>query len=446
VKIAIVDQPFGRINLPWTGAGGSIDIWIYEVARRLAQSCNVIVYTKRDLMRAQKKVEYDQGVCYRRISTLFDDWYTDLQSVFQKLQRFPRINTLSRKIQSILLLHNPKRPLFASKLYYLTYALQVAKDLKKEKCDVVQIINFSQFAPIFRTLNPEIKIVLNMRCEWLTQLDPAMIKSRLREVDLICGVSEYITDKIRIRFPQFADRCQTILNGVDVNYFVNKEDNGIPKKKYIKQLLFVGRISPEKGVHVLLDAFQKVIKRYPQAHLEIIGDKKDVLDLEWFVTLGDDEKVSQIASFYNNNPEGNYFSFLQRQLLSLHIANNVTFTGFIPNLQLINHYQNADVLVNPSFSEAFGRSLIEAMACHVPVVATRVGGMTEIVDDGKTGILAEPGDASALAEAILRLLTNVSLQESMGKAGRRRAIEFYSWERIVERLLFEYEKICDGDG
>ncbi|MEM2915561.1 MAG: glycosyltransferase family 4 protein, partial [Candidatus Bathyarchaeia archaeon] len=214
----------------------------------------------------------------------------------------------------------------------------------------------------------------------------------------------------------------------------------------IKRLLFVGRVSPEKGVHVLLEAFQKVISRYPKAQLEIVGPTNVPLNFEWFWSLGLDDKVLRFASSFCHNPKGNYFSFLQKQLISLNIADNVTFTGFVPNSEMIKHYRDVDVVVNPSFSESFGRSLIEAMACEVPVVAARVGGMTEIVENGKTGILVEPGDADALAEAIIRLLSNEDLRKSMGKAARKRVVELYSWERVAEKLLRHYKNICDGNG
>jgi glycosyltransferase involved in cell wall biosynthesis len=433
MKIAFVSQPFDNIFLPWTGTGGSIGIWIYEVSRRLAMSCEVTVYTRKD--RHQKKVEFNQGVRYQRISTAIDDWYPYLQTHGTRHIGF--------NIRRAIFFRNIKRPLFASNLYYLTYALQVARDLKKKKYDVVHIINFSQFVPIIRAFNPRIKIVLNMRCEWLTQLDYSMIERRLRDVDLIVGVSHYITEKICNRFPQFSKRCKTVYNGVDVTTFVNEKCHGASMENDIKQLLFVGRVSPEKGLHVLIDAFHEVVSCYPHTQLEIVGPTRVPLNHEWFWSLGLSDKVLQFASSFSHNPECDYYSFLQRQLLSLNIANNVTFTGFLPNQQIIEHYQHADVLINPSFSESFGRSLVEAMSCQVPVIAARTGGMEEIVEDGKTGILVEPDDAQALAQAILYLFAKEDPRKSMGKAARKRVVELFSWERVAENLLCEYKNICD---
>jgi glycosyltransferase involved in cell wall biosynthesis len=433
-KIALVNQPFGKIILPWTGEGSSIDIWIYEVARRLARCCDVLVYASMD--RHQKKVEYDQGVKYRRISTAFDKWYEYMSYAADKMER----NLGLRNLRHALFYRNVKRPLFASSLYYLIYALQIAEDLRRERCDIVYIPNFSQYVPIIRAFNPETRIVLHMQCEWLTQLDPAIIEPRLRQADLILGCSEYITEKIRHAFPQFANRCQTAYNGVDTYYFSSANNGSHAKKDGAQRLLFAGRVSPEKGVHVLLNAFKKVVELYPEAQLEIVGSQWQ-LPYEFYVALSDDSKTSDLASFYKGSSSLSYFNHLQRQCLSLDIAKNVTFTGFSPHRQVVNNYRGADVLVCCSYNEAFCMPISEAMASELPVVATRVGGIPEIVIDRKTGLLVELGDDSELADAILRLISDDDLRKSLGKAARKRVVEHFSWEKTVDNLLLLYSSI-----
>jgi glycosyltransferase involved in cell wall biosynthesis len=126
----------------------------------------------------------------------------------------------------------------------------------------------------------------------------------------------------------------------------------------------------------------------------------------------------------------------------LGIADRVTFRGHIAYGDLPRYYPGADVLVIPSFSETFGMTLVEAMACEVPVVATRVGGIPEVVANGETGILVEPGDPSVLADAILRVLSDDSLKQSMGKEGRRRVLAHFSWEQVSKVLLSHYAEIC----
>jgi len=324
----------------------------------------------------------------------------------------------------------------------LTYAFQIARDLRKEKCDIVHIVNFSQFVPIIRAFNPKIKIALRMSCEWLTQLDHNMIKNRLKEVDLIIGCSEYITNKIRYNFPEFSTRAHTVYSGVDINNIYMKKYNGETNKNKVKKILFVGRVSPEKGLHVLLEAFNIIVKRYPLTHLEIIGTIKQ-LSFEFIIPLSNNDKVSKLSLFYEENSKTGYFNYLQKILHKLNISNKVKFTGFIPHQKVFNHYLNADILVNPSFSESFGMTLIEAMSCQIPVVATRVGGMTEIIKEDETGILVELGDAIGLANAIILLLSNENLRKLMGKAAYKRVIEFFSWDESAKDLLRLYRNVCE---
>jgi glycosyltransferase involved in cell wall biosynthesis len=185
----------------------------------------------------------------------------------------------------------------------------------------------------------------------------------------------------------------------------------------------------------LLDAFQRVIKQCPQTRLQITG-LLFPLPIERNVALSDDPKVSQLVQLYKDG----YITHLQRMISGM--GNRVSLTGPLPRAQLIDSYQNADLFVLPSlWPESFGIPLVEAMAAGVPVVGTRAGGVPEIVVDGKTGMLVERGDASALGEAIIYLLQNDNVRKSMGEAGRERAVRLFSWEHSVKDLLRHYDAI-----
>jgi glycosyltransferase involved in cell wall biosynthesis len=409
MRIAFVPQPLDMIFPPMQN---SIGVWTYEIARRLVRSCEVIVYSGS----LQKQGQIDNGVHYRRISPVFD---RQLHRFYHRFSKFYAV----------------RRPLFTSHLYYLGYALQVANDLRKNQCDIVHLHNFSQFVPIIRAFNPEIKIVLHMHCEWLTQLDRTLIEPRLRKVNLVIGCSDYITEKIRTAWPQFASRCHTVFNGVDIYHFCsNQYPIKAEKENGVKRLLFVGRVSPEKGLHVLIDAFRQVIMRHPGARLEIIGPEAKP-PLEFIVALSDDPRLSDLASFYRKS----YLAQLQERLPAS-FKKYVTFSGPVPYSHLVNHYCAADAFVFPSVChEAFGMPVIEAMACQAPVIATRSGGITEIVEDGKTGLLVEREDVAALAEAISLLLANDDLRRSLGKMARQSVLERFSWDQIVVDLCCGYE-------
>ena len=418
MKVSYISQPWNDAEPPVES--GSIAIWIYQVTRRLKKSCNVNIYAKR--ARSKKKETYDDGIRYRYISTYFDHWFIRIG----KILRYRVFRYFSNQSHT-------KHPYFSTWRYYFGYIIQVAWDLRRTKTDIVHIQNLSQFVPIIRALNPRIKIVLHMHCEWLTQLDRKMIASRLRKTDLIIGCGKYTMQKIRIRFPEFASRCYTVYNGVDVNHFSEKRRINFLERDSIANILFVGRISPEKGLHILLDAFQKITQHYPQVRLTIAGPQVS-MPSDFVFKISDDSSISGLSFFSNKN----YFAYLQ-SLIPEELKERVTFLGSIPHSHLTRHYRNADVYVQPSFWEAFPFPVIEAMASGVPVVATRAGGIAEAVVDGKTGLLVESGDTIALAGAILRLLQNRDRREEMGKAARKRALKLFAWERIAESLLYLYK-------
>jgi glycosyltransferase involved in cell wall biosynthesis len=308
--------------------------------------------------------------------------------------------------------------------------------------------------PVIRAFNPDIQIVLHMHCEWLTQLHAPTIEKRLEQVDLILGCSPYITKTIQQKFPQFSDRSQTVVNGVDVDAFANtaisaptdgldlqadKSDRTMSQSQKQQRLLFVGRVSPEKGVHVLLDAFRDVVARFPQAQLTIVGPNRNSCRKEKLIQLSDDPRVQALERFY----PGPYMKHL-RSHLPEGLEQQIRFTGAVPHQQLPDYYRQADILINPSLSEASGVSLLEAMAMGLPVIGARIGGMPDNIEAGKTGLLVEPDNASALAQAIAQLLADNELRASMGRAGRQRAIAHFAWERVTEGLLGHYTHIITG--
>jgi glycosyltransferase involved in cell wall biosynthesis len=410
MKIALVNQPWDTVTPPVQAS--SIPIWNYQVASQLVKSCQVVIYSRKNSQ--QKEVEFHQKVEYRRLSVTGERILNGLSRLFNYL--------------------SPKSFYFASQFYGLPYAFSLALDLKKQRCDVVHIHNFSQFVPLIRLFNPNIKIILHMHCEWLSQLDPNLMAKRLEYVDLIVGCSNYITEKIKSRFPQFASRCQTVFNGVDIDNFVRDDSEKSPEQK----LLFVGRISPEKGLHNLLDALKIVIQKYPETQLQIVGPYKPA-PTEFIASLSDESTVASLAQFV---PE-KYYSHLQTKL-SPEIAKNVSFVGSIKHSQLVKLYQQANILINPSLSESFGMSLVEAMATGIPVIASKVGGMTGIVEEGKTGFLVESDNPNALAEAIIKLLAEPQLRTSMGEAGYERVLNYFSWDKVAESLLINYYRVVEN--
>jgi starch synthase len=114
--------------------------------------------------------------------------------------------------------------------------------------------------------------------------------------------------------------------------------------------------------------------------------------------------------------------------------------AMVPVEDVVQLYSHASLFVCPSVYEPFGLINLEAMACGTPVVATRVGGIPEVVLDGETGQLVPPRDPAALADAVRRLLADPGRAAEFGAAGRRRVEARFSWDRIAERTLEVYRE------
>jgi glycosyltransferase involved in cell wall biosynthesis len=119
----------------------------------------------------------------------------------------------------------------------------------------------------------------------------------------------------------------------------------------------------------------------------------------------------------------------------------VSWLGHVPWQELVDLYRQADVFVMPSYYESFGISCLEAMAFGLPVVATRAGGLPEVVQDGVTGVLVAPGDAHALADAITHLLRDPELRRRLGNQGRERVLAEFTADRVARETLRVYETV-----
>jgi glycosyltransferase involved in cell wall biosynthesis len=402
-----------------TTIGSAGDLVMDEIARRLARSHEVIAYCARG--DHQQKVEQCDGVEYRRMSTSLDRRFLSGQ---QKIMR----------VRDRLHWGNSGHPIVNSALWYRQFIGEVTADPALQGCDVVQIMNVSQFVPFVRARAPQTRIVLHMHCQWLEMFDAAVIERRIDAADLVLGVSDFIAAGVRRRFPSLAQRCSHLHNGVDLALFARPPG----MRPNPKQLLYVGRLAPEKGVHNLLDAFQIVLAHYPDTHIELIG-QETVLPLEALFPGCADPHVLAVKPYFR---PGAYAELLRAKISQLP-AGSVSFRNQgVKFKDLAPHYHAAAVFAFPSVcEESFGMPLVEAMASATPVVATRGGAFPEIVEDGRTGLLVERSDVRALAEAILELLSNSERRETMAKAAATRAANMFSWDHIAQDLLAKYEKL-----
>ena len=187
-----------------------------------------------------------------------------------------------------------------------------------------------------------------------------------------------------------------------------RRDLGLPTNERV--VLFVGRIEPLKGIDLLLRAVSHLDGRFRV--LVIGGDGKDVA------------RKSELAVL----------------AAELRIADKVTFLDAVPHDDLPLYYNAADICVVPSYYESFGLVAVEAMACGVPVIASRVGGLKETVQDGQTGYLVPWLCPEPFAERLDLLLSNEPLRRSLGREARV-AAERYHWSEVAARVEDVYHDL-----
>ncbi len=223
----------------------------------------------------------------------------------------------------------------------------------------------------------------------------------LRKPDFICSTSEYMVAHAR-RFSDSAVPIAQVPFGVDCNRF-RPATASEQRTAGEFRIGFVKTLAPKYGPDVLIAAMPRVIEAVPDAVLIMAGRGQLRQRLE---TLADE----------------------------LGVADRVRFCGFVQHDELPNLIRSFDILVNCSRLESFGVSLLEASACGVPVVATRVGGVPEVCRDGETGFLVDC-DAEAIAQAIIRLASDEELRERMTRAARQFVLQHYVWDNNVDTML-----------
>lgn len=178
------------------------------------------------------------------------------------------------------------------------------------------------------------------------------------------------------------------------------------------EIVYAGVLTPLKGVHHLVNAFRNISERFPEATLVLIGGGENA----------------------------DYAAEIRTQVRQLGLDGHAEFAGSLPQTDLASRMGRASVFVLPSLSEGLGRVIFEAMAAGTPVIASRVDGIPEIVQDGKTGFLVPPGDVEALADRIRWVLEHPEEARRMGESARAFARRFFSTGAYVQsyaRLFHE---------
>jgi glycogen synthase len=228
-------------------------------------------------------------------------------------------------------------------------------------------------------------------------------KAAVEAAHRVIAVSHKMREDILAHFDADPERVVVIHNGIDPERFRRSERRDALDRLGVRPpyVLFVGRITDQKGIFHLLEA----ARRLPAGvQVVLCASAPDTPEIE-----------ARLRQAVAGRAE-------------------VTWINEMVPVEVVTQlYSHAAVFCCPSVYEPFGLINLEAMACETPVVASAVGGILEVVEDGTTGLLVPPADPDALADALTRVLTNPALGRALGLAGRRRVEDRFSWASVAER-------------
>lgn len=242
---------------------------------------------------------------------------------------------------------------------------------------------------------------------WYTFLSAQLSVSR--QLDRVLTVSDASAQSLHREYGIPLARMRNVGNGIDVDTFRPQPE--IPRNPR-RVLTTLSADSPLKGFRYLLEAMSLLRRRCPGLELVVVGEPAERT---------------------------------RRRVRRLGLQDAVRFTGRLQAEDIAELYASAAVAVVPSLYEGFGFPAGEAMACAVPVVATRAGALPEVVGlDGETGVLVDPASAESLADGIQRVLQDPTLQRTLGEAGHRRVHACFTWRRAAERTVEVYRELMDA--
>ena len=233
----------------------------------------------------------------------------------------------------------------------------------------------------------------------------------IEQSDRVTAISNYLRQATLDTFA-VSTPIEVIYNFIDAEFYRRRPDPSLKKRlapRGEKIILHISTFRPIKRITDCIEVLARIRAEGPNARLVMCGDGPERAEAEAVATR-------------------------------LNVSDDVIFAGQQPQSMIREYLSIADLLLLPSQSESFGLVALEAMACEVPVIATRVGGLPELVEDGATGFLFPVGDVNAMAAGAISLLSNQALTQQFGRLAREVAITRFSAERIIP----EYEALYAG--
>jgi len=310
----------------------------------------------------------------------------------------------------------PRVRVLGSLILMLRFAWHLLRTRKRY--DAIHVHIVKNLATIAGLLCPMLRasVIIKVSGAWEFDggvLDPAkrhqpltlLRNACIRGVDYVQCISVYT--RSRLREADYPERkLRMIHNAVDLDRY--QAADRAPGGNAVPIVVFVGRMRPVKGVDVLVRAWKEVQARH-RARLILAGDGPIVPDIK--------KLAAQTG-----------------------VADSIEFVGEISTVPEL--LRRSDIYVQPSYQEGLPNSVLEAMATGLPIVATRISGNEDLVEDGRNGLLVPPGDAAALAQAIVRLLADPVAARRMGERSRAIVSEQYGLPVVMAKLERAYQGDC----
>jgi glycogen(starch) synthase len=237
------------------------------------------------------------------------------------------------------------------------------------------------------------------------------------EADKVIVCSQSMKDEICGHFNLPLEKVDVIPNAIDASHYQISVDRGSVRQRYgvgwgEKLVLCVGRLVPQKGIEYFIRAIPSIASRFPEAKFIIVGEgwSRDALEAEARAT-------------------GH--------------RNKIRFTGFVSDKEVVNLMTSADVLVVPSIYEPFGIVALEGMATGVPVVASQVGGLAEVIEHDRTGVFVYPRSPDSIAWGIGKVLSDSGYAKWLTGNAKDKLEKDYSWEAVAKKTVKVYEELVN---
>ena len=234
--------------------------------------------------------------------------------------------------------------------------------------------------------------------------------------------TELQKEKLKELYDFTSDNVVVISPGVDVHTFrrLKPGETKVETDLPARYIFCLSRIDTNKGHDFLLYAFDKVRTQIPDIDLVIGG-----------------------GSLKPQPRELEVRGMMEEIIAEKDMHERVHIIGYVPDEMLVPYYRQAQLFVLPSVFEPFGMTTLEAMACAIPVVVSRFGGIKNVIDSGKNGLLVDPSNPDEFAEAMVKILKDQELSGNLGRQGLETIQRYFSWEAIAEKHIAFYERFME---